>query len=42
MVRLVNCKKLKKELPGLEGPPYPGPKGEEIFLNISKQAWEEW
>ena len=42
MVRLVKCKKLKKELPGLEGPPYPGPKGEEIFLNISKQAWEEW
>ena len=42
MVRLVNCKKLKKELPGLEGPPYPGPKGEEIFLNVSQQAWDEW
>ena len=32
----------KKELPGLEHPPYPGQKGEDIFENVSKQAWEEW
>jgi Fe-S cluster biosynthesis and repair protein YggX len=23
-------------------PPFPGPKGEEIFNNVSKQAWTEW
>ena len=22
--------------------PFPGEKGEEIFLNVSKQAWMEW
>ena len=42
MIRTVNCRKYKKELPGLEQPPYPGSKGQEIFENISKQAWEEW
>ena len=42
MGRLVNCKKLKKELPGLDSAPYPGPKGEEIFQNVSKEAWGQW
>ena len=42
MVRNVMCKKLNKELPGLDMPPFPGPKGEDIFNNISKQAWAEW
>ena len=42
MARTVFCKKLKKELPGLDMPPFPGPKGEEIFNNVSKQAWQEW
>ncbi len=42
MSRTVFCKKHQKELPGLERPPYPGPKGQEIFENVSQQAWEEW
>ena len=42
MTRSVLCKKFQKELPGLDQPPYPGPKGQEIFENVSKQAWEEW
>ena len=42
MTRSVLCKKFKKELPGLDKPPYPGPKGQEIFENVSKQAWEGW
>ena len=42
MTRSVLCKKFQKELPGLDKPPYPGPKGQEIFENVSKQAWEEW
>jgi Fe-S cluster biosynthesis and repair protein YggX len=42
MIRLVNCKKYNEELEGLESPPYPGPKGEEIYLNVSKKAWDKW
>ena len=42
MARMVKCRKLKKELPGLDMPPFPGAKGQEIFDTISKQAWSEW
>ena len=42
MARTIFCRKLNQELPGLDLPPFPGPKGEEIFNNISKQAWDEW
>ncbi len=42
MARMVHCKKLDKELEGLDNPPFPGPKGQEIFDTISKQAWAEW
>lgn len=42
MSRMVNCKKYGKELPGLALPPYPGPKGQEIYENVSQQAWKDW
>lgn len=42
MSRTVFCQKYQKELEGLEVQPFPGPKGEEIFNNISKQAWDDW
>ncbi|WP_461516914.1 oxidative damage protection protein [Porticoccus sp.] len=42
MARMVHCKKLNKELEGLDAPPFPGPKGQDIYDNISKQAWLEW
>ena len=42
MSRTVYCKRLQKELPGLEVPPFPGPAGQEIFENISEEAWNEW
>lgn len=42
MARTVNCIKYKKELEGLDFPPFPGPKGQHIFENVSKQAWQEW
>jgi Fe-S cluster biosynthesis and repair protein YggX len=42
MARMVHCRKLKQELPGLDMPPFPGPKGQEVYENISKQAWAEW
>ena len=42
MSRSVFCKKYQKELDGLDAPPFPGPKGQEIFDSISKQAWLDW
>ncbi|WP_312727871.1 oxidative damage protection protein [Stutzerimonas kunmingensis] len=42
MTRTVNCRKYNEELPGLERPPFPGQKGEDIYNNISKQAWDDW
>ncbi len=42
MPRTVFCKKYKEDLEGLDGPPYPGPKGQDIFDNVSKKAWTEW
>ena len=42
MARTIFCRKYKEELEGLDMPPYPGAKGQEIFDNISKKAWQEW
>ena len=41
-MRTVHCRKHGKELPGLTAPPMPGPLGQDIFDNISMQAWQEW
>lgn len=41
-MRTVHCIKYQEELEGLERPPYPGPKGKEIFETVSKKAWMEW
>ena len=42
MTRTVVCKKYKRELEGLDAPPFPGPKGQELFESVSKQAWQDW
>ncbi|WP_461482435.1 oxidative damage protection protein [Porticoccus sp.] len=42
MARMVHCKKFNKELEGLDAPPFPGPKGQHIYDNVSRQAWQEW
>lgn len=42
MSHLVFCLKLQKEAEGLERPPYPGPLGEKLYANVSKQAWQMW
>lgn len=42
MARLIHCVKLGKEAEGLDAPPFPGAKGQEIYDKISKQAWQEW
>ncbi|MFZ5653333.1 MAG: oxidative damage protection protein [Pseudomonadota bacterium] len=42
MSRTVFCRKYREELPGLDQPPFPGAKGQEIYEQVSKRAWEEW
>ena len=42
MARMVKCLKLGVEAEGLESQPFPGPKGQFIYDNISQQAWQEW
>jgi Fe-S cluster biosynthesis and repair protein YggX len=42
MTRTVHCILLNKEAPGLDRPPYPGPLGQRIFEQVSKEAWAGW
>jgi Fe-S cluster biosynthesis and repair protein YggX len=42
MSRTIFCRKFKQDLEGLTTPPFPGPKGEDIFNNVSNKAWQEW
>ena len=42
MTRTVQCVLLKREAPGLERVPYPGPLGQRIFDNVSQEAWAGW
>lgn len=42
MSRTVFCRKYAKELPGLPAPPYPGAKGQDIYENVSLEAWKAW
>ena len=42
MSRTVFCRKYQQELPGLDKPPFPNAKGQEIYEHISQQAWDEW
>ena len=42
MSRMIFCKKYGEELEGLDAPPYPGPKGQDVFDTVSKKAWLDW
>ena len=42
MAREIFCDYFKKELEGLDRPPYPGEIGEKIYNSVSKQAWQMW
>lgn len=42
MSRMVFCKVLKKEAPGLETLTYPGELGDRIFNEISDEGWKKW
>ena len=41
-MRRVHCQRYKENLPGLESPPFPGPRGQFVFEQVSRKAWEEW
>ncbi len=41
-VRMVDCVKLGRRLPGLPEPPTPGALGRRIFESISADAWNLW
>jgi Fe-S cluster biosynthesis and repair protein YggX len=40
--RIVQCRLLKKELPGLDRPPYRNELGQRIYEGVSKEAWQQW
>jgi Fe-S cluster biosynthesis and repair protein YggX len=42
MARTVQCVHLKKEGEGLDYSPYPGPLGQRIYSEVSKEAWGLW
>lgn len=42
MARTVLCVKLKKELPGLDEPPFDTELGKRVYDNVSQQAWGMW
>lgn len=42
MARMVFCQVLKREAEGLDHPPHPGPLGERIFQNVSREGWTKW
>ena len=42
MTKMVFCKHFGEELEGLDRPPLPGPKGQKIFDEVSKKAWQAW
>ena len=41
-MRQIFCKKLNKEAPGLDVPPFSGELGKEIYDNVSREAWNDW
>lgn len=42
MSRTVFCRKYQKDLKGLDFPPMPGAAGQDLYDNVSEQAWKEW
>lgn len=42
MTKQVFCVKLKQEATGMDTAPFPGPLGEKIFNQVSKEAWKMW
>ena len=42
MTRTVHCVILKTEAPGLDRLPYPGPLGQRVYEQVSKEGWARW
>ncbi|HMY59977.1 MAG TPA: oxidative damage protection protein [Pseudomonadota bacterium] len=42
MAQLVHCRKLGKELPGLDFVPFDDALGERLQREVSAQAWQMW
>ncbi len=42
MAHTVFCVRYKKELEGLDEPPFDSEFGQKIYKNVSRAAWEEW
>jgi Fe-S cluster biosynthesis and repair protein YggX len=40
--RIVHCRLLKKDLPGLDRPPFRNDLGKRLFEQVSKEAWQQW
>jgi Fe-S cluster biosynthesis and repair protein YggX len=40
--RTVFCVKFRREMPGLDEPPFDNPVGQRIYENVSKEAWKMW
>jgi Fe-S cluster biosynthesis and repair protein YggX len=40
--RIVHCRLLNKDLPGLDRPPYRNELGQKLFNEVSKEAWAQW
>jgi len=42
MAHTVFCVRNKKEMEGLDEPPFDSELGQKIYKNVSRAAWEEW
>lgn len=41
-MRTVYCQRYREELPGLDAPPFPGKRGQLVYEQVSRKAWDEW
>lgn len=42
MAHMVQCVRYKKEMEGLDEPPFDSELGQKVYNNVSKVAWDEW
>ena len=42
MAHMVQCVKFKKEMPGLDEPPFDNELGQKVYDNVSAEAWRMW
>ena len=40
--RIVHCRLLKQDLPGLDRAPYRNELGQKLYAEVSKEAWQKW